>query len=109
MAPSLLLTVPAGDGTGEQISVGPDGMQAKTVIVTSHEAEVGAGLAGDDDGSDADGGLPLGIVIVVLVLLVAAAAAMVLGFRSTRRKTDVLDDQASREGKHLRPEDRRPS
>jgi len=106
MAPSLLLTVPAGNGDVEQVSVGPDGVETDAAIVTSREASVGAGLAGGDDGAASDQDFPLGIVIVVLVLIVAGTAAMVLGFRSTRRKRDSLEHH---EGQHLRTEDRRPS
>lgn len=106
MAPSLLLTVPASDGSIEQVSVGPDGVQTEAAIVTSREASVGAGLAGGDDGAASEDDFPLGIVIVVLLLIVVAAAAMVFGFRSTRRKRDTLDHH---EGQHLRTEDHRPS
>lgn len=106
MAPPRLLTVPATDGGIEQVSVDPDGLQAEAAIVTSHEASVGAGLSGGDEGAASEETFPLGIVIVVLILIVAGVTAMVLGFRSTCRTRDALEHHV---GQHLRTEDRRPS
>ncbi len=106
MAFPLLLTVPARDGELEQIQVGPDGVQADAVIITSREASVGSGLAGSDQGAAseasfplAEAGFPLAIVVVVLVLIVVGVAAGLLGFRSTRRTHDQVDDH---HGQHLR-------
>ncbi|MGK2930315.1 MAG: hypothetical protein ACSLFO_12140 [Acidimicrobiales bacterium] len=60
---------------------------------------MGSGLAGSDQGAASEAGFPLAIVVIILVLIVVGVTAGLLGFRSTRRTRQRVDDH---HGQHLR-------
>ena len=90
--PTSLLTVTEHDGTLEPVDL-VAGETGGVEAVTTLEVGVGTGLAGAaEEGAASDDEFPIGIVLVTVLLIVAAVAAFALGFRSTRRTQEALED-----------------